>query len=139
MYTPSFRLRSFDTITEGQKLGVLQHLLDALTMANVAYLLAQPHTPLLYESGVRYASEPADRDEWQDVPDTLARRAGDCEDLACWRVAELRVRLGEKGATHRITVDELPDDRGRMVTTYHISVFRADGSVEDPSRKLGMP
>lgn len=138
MYTPSFRLKSFRTIPEGYKFAVLKHLLDALTMADVAYLLAEPHTPNLYESGVRYVEEPAGRDEWQDIPDTIERRTGDCEDLAAWRVAELRVRFNEPEATHRITVDELPDGQGRLVTTYHIAVLRKDGSTEDPSRRLGM-
>jgi hypothetical protein len=137
MYAPHFRLKSFDTISDGQKFGVMRYLLEALTQANIAYLLNAPHTPELYASGVRYLAEPDGRDEWQDIPDTLARRNGDCEDLACWRIAELRVRSGDP-ATHRITVAELPDTRGRMVTTYHITVLRGDGRVEDPSRALGM-
>ena len=139
MYKPSFRLKSFDSIPDGYKLGILEHLLEALTMADVAYLLAHPHTPNLYDAGVRYQEEPDDRDEWQDIPDTLERRTGDCEDLACWRVAELRVRFGEPKATRRITVDQLPNHRGQVVTTYHISVQHEDGTVEDPSRRLGMP
>jgi hypothetical protein len=138
VYKPAFRLRSFETISEGHKFAVLKHLLEALTVANIAYLLKHPHTPNLYESGVRYEEEPANRDEWQDIPDTIARRTGDCEDLASWRVAELRVRGGEPQATHAITVAELPNASGETVTTYHIRVLHEDGSVEDPSRKLGM-
>jgi hypothetical protein len=138
MYTPSFRLRSFDTITESKKFGVLQFLLEALTMANVAYLLDNPSAPELYASGVRYQQEPDGRDEWQDIPDTLARRSGDCEDLACWRVAELRVRHGEPNATRSISVSTLLDARGQPVTMYHITVLRQNGAQEDPSRKLGM-
>jgi hypothetical protein len=137
MYAPSFRLASFDVIPEGYKFTVLDHLLEALTMANVAYLLTHPGTPLLYESGVRYELEPDGRDEWQDIPDTIARRTGDCEDLACWRVAELRV-AGEIGTTRAISIDELPDRSGKLVTTFHICVLRQDRSVEDPSRRLGM-
>ena len=139
MYAPHFRLKSFETISEGFKFGILQKLLEALTIANVAYLLKYPNTPLLYESGVRYLSEPPGRDDWQDIPDTLARGNGDCEDLACWRVAELRVRFGDRFATRRITVAQLPDDQGRSVTTFHISVFSPFFGREDPSRLLGMP
>jgi hypothetical protein len=138
MYAPSFRLRSFETISETKKFGVLQFLLEALTMADVAFLLDNPGTPDLYASGVRYEQEPDGRDEWQDIPDTLARRTGDCEDLACWRVAELRVRYGEPNATRAITVATVLDSRGQPVTLYHITVQRQDGRTEDPSRELGM-
>ncbi len=138
MYTPSFRLASFDSISDAKKFAVLQYLLEALTMANVAYLLDHPATPDLYASGVRYLQEPDGRDEWQDIPDTLARQSGDCEDLACWRVAELRVRHGEPNATRSISVSTLLDGRGRPVTMYHITVLRQNGEQEDPSRKLGM-
>jgi hypothetical protein len=138
VYAPSFRLKSFETITDAKKFGVLQFLLEALTMADVAYLLDNPRTPDLYESGVRYLQEPDGRDEWQDIPDTLARRNGDCEDLACWRVAELRVRYGEPNATRAISVSTLLDSKGQPVTMYHITVVRQNGAHEDPSRKLGM-
>jgi hypothetical protein len=137
MYAPCFRLVSFDVIPDGYKFTVLDHLLEALTMANVAYLLTHPQTPLLYASGVRYEQEPDGRDEWQDIPDTIARRTGDCEDLACWRVAELRAS-GEIGATRAISVSDMPDHSGKMVTTFHICVLRQNGSIEDPSRRLGM-
>lgn len=139
MYAPHFRLKSFETIPDGFKFGILQKLLEALTIANVAYLLGHPRTPLLYESGVRYLAEPPGRDEWQDIPDTLARGNGDCEDLACWRVAELRVRYGDRYCTRGITVAQLPDDTGRLVTTFHIAVLSPRFGREDPSRLLGMP
>jgi hypothetical protein len=138
VYAPQYRLKSFETIATPAKFVILRALLEALTTANMVYLQTNPHTPFLYESGVRYLEEPPGFDEWQDVPDTIARRSGDCEDLACWRVAELRCG-GEYGATHLITVEDMPDRNGQIVTTYHICVLRADGSKEDPSRRLGMP
>lgn len=138
MYAPSFRLKCFESISEKKKFGVMHMLLEALVMANVAYLLDHPETPRLYQAGVRYVPEPDGRDEWQDIADTIERRNGDCEDLACWRIAELRVRDGERSARSYITVAPLPDSQGRLVTTYHIQVRRADGRVEDPSRLLGM-
>ena len=138
MYGPHFRLVSFETIPSGYKLGVLEHLLEALTAANVAYLLIHPHTPNLYESGVRYEQEPDGRDDWQDIPDTIARRNGDCEDLASWRMAELRVRWRDTKSTWHITVDDIPNHAGELVTTYHIQIRRPDGRIEDPSRQLGM-
>ena len=137
MYAPRFQLRSFEAIPDGYKTGILQMLLEALTMANVAYLLAHPETPPLYHAGVRYLEEPPGVDDWQDIPDTLAKRTGDCEDLACWRVAELRIR-GDLGATRGISVADIPDRSGEIVRTYHITVIRGDGVAEDPSRLLGM-
>lgn len=136
-YFPAFRLSGFNALTDGEKFEVLQKLLDCLTLANVLYLRRRPRTPLLYESGVRYVEEPSGRDEWQDIEDTIARASGDCEDLACWRVAELRVVYREK-ALHHITVSDIPDKSGQIVTTYHIAVQRANGLVEDPSKRLGM-
>lgn len=139
MYSPVFRLRSFDILDEKTRFIVMDCLLEGLITANVAYLLARPSTPFLYCSGVRYLAEPDGRDEWQDIPDTLRRRSGDCEDLACWRIAELRVRWGQKQTQPNITVDLLPDSKGNDVLTYHIRVLRMDGTIEDPSRRLGMP
>jgi hypothetical protein len=139
VYAPHFRLKCFESLTKAEKFQVLHGLLEALTLANCWYLRANPHTPKLYDAGVRYLEEAPGFDEWQDIPDTLARRSGDCEDLASWRVAELRMG-GEPGATHEISVEDLLDKRtGEVVTTYHIFVKRADGSHEDPSRLLGMP
>lgn len=107
-------------------------LFEALIAANVAYLKAHPDTPRLYDSGVRYAEEAPGSDDWQDIPEMLARGDGDCEDLACWRIAELRVRDGE----HAIPFLKCAERRHVML--YHVAVRRMDGSYEDPSRVLGM-
>jgi hypothetical protein len=130
---------SFDILDDKTKFVVMDCLLEGLITANVAYLIARPGTPMLYASGVHYLGEPDGRDEWQDIPDTIARGHGDCEDLACWRIAELRVRGGERNAVPNITVDLLPDSKGRQIVTYHIRVKHQDGQIEDPSRVLGMP
>jgi len=55
-----------------------------------------------------------------------------CEDLACWRVAELR--LVGVDARPAFTCDVLPD--GSYL--YHIQVELPNGTLEDPSRMLGM-
>ena len=148
MYAPHFRLVSFESIPHWRKGRVLGGLLSALAEANVAYLEQHPHTPKLYDSGVVYQEEPPGRDEWQDIPDTIARREGDCEDLGSWRMGELW-HGEDPDAAWYITVDDLPDRSGRMVTTYHIMILRSrptehtrqteDGPIEDPSRLLGMP
>jgi len=132
LYAPHFQLRAFDTLTEPARLEALAHLLEALTLVNVAWLREQPDAPWLYESGVRYEEEPPGRDEWQDIPETIKRREGDCEDLACWRLAELRVRSLE---------DARPFVKCSVYgprTVYHVAVRRSDGRIEDPSRVLGM-
>lgn len=107
-------------------------LLEALCSINGLYLAAQPFAWSLYESGVRYRAEPMGAENWLDIPTTLQRRVGDCEDLACWRVAELR-RSGVSAAPH-FTWRFLPSG----VVLYHIVVRLADGRIEDPSRHLGM-
>jgi hypothetical protein len=132
-------LVSFEVLPNEDKKAVLEKLLEALTLANVLYLLRYPHTPNLYESGVRYEQEPDGRDDWQDIPDTLRRRNGDCEDLACWRMAELRVRWRDRASRFHITVEDIPNRVGQLVTTYHIAIRLPDGRIEDPSRNLGMP
>ena len=136
MYAPSFRLKCFETISDPNKFRVMHHLLEALIGANLAYLVDHPNTPPLYKAGVVYLAEPDGVDEWQDIPDTLDRRSGDCEDLACYRVAELR--LWGVAAKPFVSVQILPDSRGKPVTTYHITVRHPDGQIEDPSRILGM-
>lgn len=56
-----------------------------------------------------------------------------CDDLAPWRCAELR----EAGEPAKIRVQWKRDARtGQKL--FHILVRRADGSIEDPSLKLGM-
>lgn len=56
-----------------------------------------------------------------------------CEDLACWRAAELRVRYG---------IAAIPiftcKPRANGGYLYHITVQLPDGRIEDPSRRLGM-
>ena len=133
MYGPQFRFRSFDVLDVPSREAVLRLMMEALIAANVAYLRAHPDTPRLYESGVRYEEEPGNQDDWNDIPETRQLGAGDCEDLAGWRIAELRV-AGEVAAMPRVTVFT----QERRVT-YHITVRRASGLLEDPSRELGTP
>jgi hypothetical protein len=132
VYAPLFQLRAFDVVDNDAKTRVLEQLLEALISANIEYLRVCPSTPSLYESGVVYEEEPEERDHWQDIPETLGLGNGDCEDLGCWRIAELRVRA-EEHATAFITWREMGSR-----TVFHIAVRRSDGTVEDPSRLLGM-
>jgi len=100
------------------------------------YLEMYPQTPDLYNSGVRYhqlVMPNGDDDDWQDIPTIRRFGYGDCEDLACWRVAELIVKYGIKAEP--LVVWKEGADGSEL---YHILVGRPDGIVEDPSKQLGM-
>lgn len=87
--------------------------------------------PPLYSSGVTYATETG-TELLLDWVHCLAKGTGDCASLAAWRLGEL-LRQGEK-ASISIEVKE------REEADYlHVRIRRNDGSIEDPSRKLGMP
>jgi hypothetical protein len=133
MYRFVFELDDFESLPREAQKAILRLALEALVRADREHLEAHPDTPKLYASGVRYEREPLRRDNWQNIPRTLALRNGDCEDLVSWRVAELQA-AGELTAHPDVLVYELPGE-----VDFHIVVRRADGSVEDPSRRLGMP
>ncbi|MCC6215937.1 MAG: hypothetical protein IT376_13815 [Polyangiaceae bacterium] len=107
-------------------------LLSALFEIDLAYLRAHLGTPRIYRAGVRYRVEPVGREHWRDVPTVLASGEGDCEDLACWRAAELCVRDGV-AAVPAYTWRREPGYR-----VYHVVVRLPGGGVEDPSARLGM-
>jgi len=86
------------------------------------------NVPPLYRAGVRYQREAPGREDWQSALETYLRGYGDCEDLAAYRVAELRER-GELKARPMVR---------RSYVGYHVLVRRANGKSEDPSRRLGM-
>lgn len=114
--------------------AILEALLEALTGINATILsraseVLSGDVPLLYDAGIRYQREPPNREEWQTVLGNFRRGIGDCEDLATHRAAELRAYEGEPArAVVRRT--------GRR--TLHAVVERADGTIEDPSKMLGM-
>ena len=118
-------------LAEGLRPEALLALLDALTRVDVAQLERHPNTPPLYRSGVRYEREGGE--VFSDILTTLRRGWGDCEDLACWRVAELR-RAGETRARPHVTLGQ---EAGHPL--FHIRVRRGNGAIEDPSALLGMP
>lgn len=108
-------------------------LLEALIKCNLIYLASHPLTPELYKSGVRYQREPRGKEEWQDIPTALKLLRGDCEDLAAWRVAELRYKgIFAKGHL------KWYHSKSAIVTLYHVLVKHPDGTIEDPSKRLGM-
>lgn len=86
----------------------------------------------LYDSGVTYADEPG-TERIQDALTTMVRGTGDCAHLCAWRVAELR----EAGEDARIRIKWFPV-KWNGQRTYHVQVRRGDGTIEDPSKILGM-
>lgn len=108
----------------------LRHLLRAFVAINLDYLRTHPNTPLLYQAGVRYEREMG-TEEWRGIPIVLKHKAGDCEDLASWRVAELIYH----GMPAQIFLKK--KKKGNFYL-FHVMVQHADGRIEDPSRRLGM-
>lgn len=102
--------------------------LEALTGIN-AVMIAERGLPDVYDAKVTYRRERPGRERWQNAAETLALGYGDCEDLACWRAAWLRVNEAEPARA--VAIPGGPH-------TIHIVVVRGDGSIEDPSADLGM-
>lgn len=151
-------------------------LLWALVYANESYILAAPkrgeNVPALYKSGVRWEAEkPQGRTACPEgdgqelflgIRQVLAQGFADCEDVASWRCAELRMGSvppvkgpppfpghppvtaypSPFGGTRPAGPDCYPAFFQRLTApgqiTIHIVVAWPDGFVEDPSRKLGM-
>jgi hypothetical protein len=107
----------------------LNVLVRALCALDVLYLRANPKTPRVKESGVVYANQPRGCERFLTVPAIMARGTADCDQLAPWRAAELRVRDGIKA---------MPEVRRMSKNLWHVYVRMPDGSVEDISAHLGM-
>lgn len=137
----TFEIDGFEALSPSEQQDVYLDALRALVNIDVAYLATHRLTPRLYASGVRFAISDDERaglgNVWPNIPAVLAKGTAHCVGLACWRIAELRVRDG---------VDAVPVIRefrewlqGHEVQEFHVCVGYPDGSVEDPSRELGMP
>lgn len=101
----------------------------ALCAYDVLWLRRHPRTPNLYDSGVRYEMQPAGCEHFAPIPVVLAAGSGDCDQLAPWRAAELRVRHGIKA---------MPEVRQMGPALFHVFVRYPDRRVEDVSARLGM-
>jgi hypothetical protein len=113
---------------------VLMLWLEALCRTNQVLLRLNPDLPDLITSGVAYVDEGPGGGIWRDIRQLLVDGHGNCEELACARVAELRERDGDLAARPALTAYRRPDD----TITYHVFVRRGDGYKEDPSEVLGM-
>lgn len=109
--------------------ATLAALLEGFVRLNVWLLANHSQLPPLYGAGVRYERE-AGTEIWKPAPRVFSDRFGDCEDLAAWRAAELRLA----GEDARAIATRLHS--GSRV--WHAVVQRANGDIEDPSLALGM-
>ena len=110
------------------------YMAEALVNCNREYLRSHPRFPSVYTSGVRYVREQG-TEIWQAIPEIVRTGGGDCEDLACWRVAELR----EMGINAKPFLKWKRYNGG--FTLYHVLVQIGEGAtarMDDPSRRLGM-
>lgn len=82
-----------------------------------------------WAQNVRYEREPPGRDDWQTWAITVARGAGDCEDLATALTA-CRWAQGDKSA--RAIVKPIRPGLIHILTRY------GNGEIVDPSKLLGM-
>ena len=110
-------------------------LLEAYTRINEWQFKQDNYAPL-FQSGVVYREEPPGCEDWPDIPTLYKQGWGDCEDLACTRTAELRL-LGIP-AVPCIRYKDFYHTDGAKVTLVHVLVLWPDGTIEDPSRILGM-
>jgi hypothetical protein len=110
----------------------ISRLLGSLTAINADYLAENPQFPLMYFSGVKYRHD-KDADYWRDAARIREIGFGDCDNLSCWRAAELQVRFNINAIPvfmHRVKPDG--------TDLFHIVVQYPNLIVEDPSVALGM-
>ena len=116
---------------------VLDMILELLVQIDILYLRLNPKTPKMYESGVRYHHDSI-KDEWFSTCEALHERLADCKGLSAWLVAEYRVSGIDPGAKCCKKFAVIDDPTIGKLVLYHVMVQRSDGTIEDPSRKLGM-
>lgn len=111
---------------------VLNAILEATTLAN-AKLLQNGEAPTVREAirdGLRWKPEDfADGEHFDLAPVAAARGWGDCDDLAPWLAAEMRLR-GDPGAAAVV--------RRSGPKRWHVVVRDGAGVIHDPSKWAGM-
>ena len=110
--------------------AVIEAALEGLVGANMV-LIAEGLVPLSpVDAGVRYKKEPSGFEEWNIATKVVKLGHGDCEDLAAWECAGIR----------------MTQDPGAMViiepvgtsSNYHATVLLSSGQRIDVCRELGM-
>lgn len=141
------------TLPEGKawdekRFGPILIALEALCKINVWHLENTGPYRRLYDSGVYYEQERPGKEDWLDIPTLYKLGKGDCEDLACVRVAEARfydklpadpVIRKKFISSAELLRDGYPIDKIPRDGIYLVHVMaRIDGKIECPSSKLGM-
>lgn len=111
---------------------VLDAALESVTRLNES-MLAKKEIPTFREglkSGIQWKPEPPGAEHFDHAKTILARKWGDCDDLAPWHAASLRHSGVDPDATAIV--------RRSGPKTWHAVVQRSDGSIDDPSREAGM-
>jgi hypothetical protein len=127
----------------------LAYHLNGLAQRN-RNILSRERFPRLYQSGVRYdlADDIAYVQRLLNCRQVLAERSACCKSLCAWRVGELRNDAANEHEASLVDFliehEEFDHDplgvglqpRNGLVRLYHVNVVKADGSVENPSRRL---
>jgi hypothetical protein len=116
---------------EDEKEAILNAALESVTLADQAQLArGLPTAAEAIARGVRWKPEPPG-DEHFDLAGTVLRRGwGDCDDLAPWHAASLRMSGEDPEAMAFV--------RRSGPNRWHAVVQRSNGQVDDPSRAAGM-
>lgn len=111
---------------------VLNAALESVTRLNES-MLAKNEVPTFERGlrhGIQWKPEPPGQEHFDHAKTVLARRWGDCDDLAPWHAASLR-HTGEDPGAQAIVKRSGPH-------TWHAVVQRSDGAIDDPSKRAGM-
>lgn len=111
----------------------IEYALNASAQIQQEFLIANPRTPPILKSGIRYRDDTNPlRDDWKTVPEILANRGGDCDDIIPWRLAELRLQGIPARPMARI------QQRSDGLIVFH-ALIAWGNHTEDTCRLLGMP
>lgn len=111
---------------------VLDAALEAVTRTNEHLLKsgAVPHADEAIAAGVKWQPEPPGDEHFDHAAKVIKRGFGDCDDLAPYKAASLRI-TGEDPDAQAIVLRSGPK-------RWHAVVARSDGSIDDPSADAGM-
>lgn len=110
----------------------LNSALEAVTRTNES-LISSGQVPTAAEGiarGVRWKPEPPGDEHFDLAPVVMGRGWGDCDDLAPWHAASLRVTGKDPGAVAIV--------KRSGPKRWHAVVLRSNGSIDDPSKAAGM-
>jgi hypothetical protein len=128
IYNFSTKIQTFKYLDIEDVCKCLRFFAEALTYTNLLFLKnLATDLPSLYSIKPKYVDKI--KEEWQDIPTVLANKSGDCKDLCCWRLAEIR----RNGGDGEIVFDYKKISEDRFI--FHSSLI-VDGRNEDPSKIL---